>query len=1000
MGTLTITTAYGTNNRSSHLVGYAGGEQRWEYFDFTIPEKDSSGLPIVSASFNTAQLNANGTVDYEYIPTNATVQTIYFKIIKKSDSFSRDNAIGSVTFERGKYPILSILSGKSANIGGPGSYRLYLFGTHTTEFYRFINGGVGTSLTIKIDYQSYTKCGNPTNVKFNSTRKQRGGKITVSWTKSSDGTSNKVAKYQIQYKINNGSWGTYESSTNSHDFTISTSTTQGAIIYARVKAIGTVSGYDSDYTDSANTCAVNYAPTSPNVTLSSNIIGYDGAKVRVKSFSSTDQDKDSLTYKYKLSTDSSYSNLTTSTEISAIGTYYFVANDGYEDSSITSIIITKNTEPKVKITRTGGDEKKRYTSATTYQTYFLNPTFKITPEGGQSGNDKYTCYIIYGDSSSTMTSKKDVTTYLQGTTLKFNDIREVIGTNKVYRISVTRNDGTDTSTTTQSNDILYGTYAPSLTYYIYNKSNGSNITNFKDYFSSKFYFTIFNDEGYDKIRVSIGNNKIDYSIGGNGGQRIIEISPSADVISYGATKEISFCFYNSNTNYFSSTSSKTSIKRINFDTKSLNLSWGGIINPFTTNGDKVSFRNFFQSREGGDLISDATLKSYGFSSTPNYVLKATYNGKSVSINIGSVSYITTDNAQFSLSKTQIYSLLSTLFSKNSNEVYKAQITLSTTNDFGDKYEGIIKEKQVTWGTFPTITCENFTLSTLSAPNFIKENMTVRANIKIESYHGGMSEVKLIGKKGNNIFLTRKLDDFNQIQVTTNENPISKEVIIELLIPEISNDLTSTSEEVTFQIVAKNQLSNSMTLNQSFGAIPVYSHVNGQAELTSLMYNNNKIDFDIKISDLGVSQNLYNRLEINVKATLNDIEILTSSIELNDETNKNREWNFSIKNVVFEDQYLPLKIIITTSTYYTKTSDNALVGKSVKTLSIKETMLYNITPTVSYRPNHLGINCSNPSSNSTAIITIGQTSNRDSIYYDGANGYCKVINFNINCGEWT
>lgn len=66
------------------------------------------------------------------------------------------------------------------------------------------------------------------------------------------------------------------------------------------------------------------------------------------------------------------------------------------------------------------------------------------------------------------------------------------------------------------------------------------------------------------------------------------------------------------------------------------------------------------------------------------------------------------------------------------------------------------------------------------------------------------------------------------------------------------------------------------------------------------------------------------------------------------------------------------------------------------------VVYNISPTISYRKNHLGINynfpTSEPESVSKAILVIGQTSGRNEIVFNG-NDYGKLLGFSASGGTW-
>jgi hypothetical protein len=82
----------------------------------------------------------------------------------------------------------------------------------------------------------------------------------------------------------------------------------------------------------------------------------------------------------------------------------------------------------------------------------------------------------------------------------------------------------------------------------------------------------------------------------------------------------------------------------------------------------------------------------------------------------------------------------------------------------------------------------------------------------------------------------------------------------------------------------------------------------------------------------------------------------------------------------------IKIMIHTELgTYLKTDNSTIyfkTGKKPNIDALTTSPVFNILPTVAYRKNHLGINVINPSDNGkeNAIIVIGETSGRDTIYF--------------------
>jgi hypothetical protein len=65
------------------------------------------------------------------------------------------------------------------------------------------------------------------------------------------------------------------------------------------------------------------------------------------------------------------------------------------------------------------------------------------------------------------------------------------------------------------------------------------------------------------------------------------------------------------------------------------------------------------------------------------------------------------------------------------------------------------------------------------------------------------------------------------------------------------------------------------------------------------------------------------------------------------------------------------------------------------------VVYNISPTISYRKNHLGINYkfSNTEGDfGNAVLIIGQNNTRNEIIFNG-NDYGKLLGFSATGGTW-
>jgi len=94
------------------------------------------------------------------------------------------------------------------------------------------------------------------------------------------------------------------------------------------------------------------------------------------------------------------------------------------------------------------------------------------------------------------------------------------------------------------------------------------------------------------------------------------------------------------------------------------------------------------------------------------------------------------------------------------------------------------------------------------------------------------------------------------------------------------------------------------------------------------------------------------------------------------------FNYNFNNS--ESSLIKLGISTILSTYLkTDTTKSNPYFETIKTTNLDEVesgVIFNILPTIAYRKNHLGINILEPSTNSDAIIVIGEASGRDTIYF--------------------
>lgn len=162
------------------------------------------------------------------------------------------------------------------------------------------------NITITLDYPEYTKISDISNFKINKAKSKVKETITFSWSKPKDGNNNPVTKYYLYYNNTNTKSSKYKKiskAATSASYTPSDfGYKKGNTIYFWLCAIG-VNGFWSNTTSSVNCAVINTAPTAPKFEING-ILSCDANKAKAivfSNFNSTDDDGDSLTYSYCVS---------------------------------------------------------------------------------------------------------------------------------------------------------------------------------------------------------------------------------------------------------------------------------------------------------------------------------------------------------------------------------------------------------------------------------------------------------------------------------------------------------------------------------------------------------------------------------------------------------------------------------------------------------------------------------------------------------------------------
>ena len=990
----TITSGYGSNNDSSHVLGYENNRLRYETFSFTIPTTNGT-VPITSVTFTGGTFShSTGYCNHK----GGTVLTAYFGI---GTSFTNKVAYGTVNFS-GSKPVLTFTKTCSLK---PGSYNLYVYTNSGTYGWRYFPSTESQmNLTLTGNVISYTKCKAPTSITITPAVQKPGGTITVSWSGHAAGTQNNIAKYQISYKIGDGSWSTaIEKTTASAEITLPDNATRGSNIQARVKVIGSVSGYDSDLAYSSATASrVNSLPAAPTLRYSNNIISSTSGGVTLSATAGLNSETSQST-SIKYNTSNSHNNQSTyssSITVNTTVTYYFWTYDGLEYSLPATVSFTKNSKPSAGAELEG-------TVLDGSNNYMVSCTVSITNvTGGQNSNNKYSYGVEYSSSSSFNDGSGTSRTLESNSTLRtyqVNDIRSTIGQNKYYKIWTQRYDGVEWGAKTYS-EIYYSGRTFGISDFTFSNklNNSTGISDMDDYFSNSISIHLPLDEGYNTMLLTDTQNKQQYTATLNYSSNTMYANFNISENSKharGGEYEFQVCLISSGgyTTDFYSVGSKT---RINFpqytDEKA---TWSGTVDPFVAGDSQIGIRNFFNKAN----VADKDYKLYGFTSFPTCSIVATYAEKNKTATISGVDIELNGQANMLMGPTgqKIYDLFSSLgMNKDSQINYKIPLQIIITNAFGNSYIATM-EKTVNWCSASNMKITQITYKDTKEPDFLKEDTLIGFNIKVKSYHYAPTAITVDGY----INTTNTLFGLTAIpKVTPNganpshNNPVEYEIICEYKIPQQNKDLSGS---IDFKFKLSNSVGQQVTTQYSFiNTKNVYRHMPGQLKFISGGYidDGKALSTKVKVIDYGVNTSLSTN---------------KPSVALTLEIKSENAWNYwsALSNTgndnvwaVSETYNFDGKSYITCRVKMETTWD----GISYSSYT-EEFTIYNLVPTISYRKNKVGINYSFPENDSDVIkptLVVNAHSDADIIYLKSANNTIeihlnegKMVGVIIDCGTW-
>lgn len=887
------------------------------------------------------------------------------------------------------------------------STTLYVFFTATALIQLTDKGisGAWTSSYSDIEL-NYTACTAPTSITMTPKYVVPGTSFTISWSGAKAGTNNSISSYRVSYRIGDtASWTTYdgraEEISTSHTFTLSNTASRGSTIYVRVETKG--KNYNPSTLPSLHSAGskINQQPAKPSISVSGTIPSSGGtAKVTVTPGALGEDDQTSYLFYNTINSVSSATRFNSPINLSA-GTYYFWTMDGYEYSPSKSLTLTKNTKPTVSVSDAsfesfialGGGGEENYNSINRgigwaksitpkIETSLNKGTIKVTVQmyRTNSAPTNYTdwdsggSYSISQTISSTSTTLSKINIH-QAVNKAYQDSSSALQSASLrWRLKIVYNDGIEDSSPCyypaeeiDSSSTKVDRYyrlpkAPSITT-VYNQNGNSDIEGTISGHIDQVVKLVFQtDESMDLNNTNIyaTSNTTDYKctiISKNQDSTTKNTSIVAQLPNSVPDGDFVLTAELRDTSKFLKKRAQKTLTKIAYP-KLINFKSSFLgINPFSVNSTSLgSFSLSYPYIEG---------KDYGLGDAPKYELqyKLSSSTKWIKASFG-------DTTTWSHSSNDLLQSgkipLNTIYNLSSNPLeinsyvgqYSIDIRLQVTNLYGTKFQSDtasvsldfsepIKELKITniqwaetakpasWAnvgskkiqqgaylqffiSFTRWTEDNLILSlypTISG----KKQSSVNLNIQASQYHGSTSQ------------------DGYEVNTTITYGPIGE-----------IRDATDWVWNLSASSDSVSTIVTSPTKNTAVA--PQYDP---QAIIKNAEYNDN------------------GTVVLNVELTNDDgnpktftLKYGTSSITL---TSSKSEKVYTLTASPGWGTAWTVKTVSVDITDSLKTSEKNCLFDKNKTYPTSSINIYNLSPTVAYRKNHLGINTAQPDND--AILTI-------------------------------
>lgn len=208
-----------------------------------------------------------------------------------------------------------------------------------------------SNFRIYTEETDYSRCSAPTTLSLDRAIQNPGRNATLSWSGAEAGINLTIGSYDVYRSTSVDGTYTLLGNTTNTSYTVE-APSAGTYYYYKVvtKPAEVQTTYDSDLSSASSGLKGNTVPTAPTVEVpGGTVIPSSGGNISFKVTPGTDIDGQTLTLAYSTTPTGNKTSFTSplTVNLTAAATYYFYTYDGLDYSAAASKSITKNTKPEI-----------------------------------------------------------------------------------------------------------------------------------------------------------------------------------------------------------------------------------------------------------------------------------------------------------------------------------------------------------------------------------------------------------------------------------------------------------------------------------------------------------------------------------------------------------------------------------------------------------------------------------------------------------------------------